>query len=201
MVDRARRRRAKRLALRQLLPLQLGLVALWLLLWGGFDWLTLLTGLALAIAVPLVFYLPPVEIAGRLHLGWSAWFVLRLLADILRASVIVAAQAFGIGYSERSAVLGVRLRTRSDLILTAVAEATSLVPGSLVVDVDRGSGELFIHVFSVRSDADLVRARAEVLATEARVLLAAGSPIEVARLRKERAKARAARRTERAVKA
>jgi len=178
MPEEATLKSSRRIALKQLLPLQLGLIALWIMLWGDFSWMTILTGIVLAILAPWVFYLPPVELTGRLHLGWSAWFVSRLLFDISRASFQVAAQAFGIKHSPLNAVIEVHLRTRNDLIMTIVAEATSLVPGSLVLDVDRARGYLYVHVFSVRSQSDVEAARAAVLKTEQRVLRAFGSEEE-----------------------
>lgn len=181
-------RKARRIAIRQLLPLQLGLVVLWLMLWGDFSLMTLVTGVALAVLAPVVFYLPPVELTDRLHIGWSLWFVVKLLLDIVAASFQVALQAFGIRHSEMNAVIEVHLRTRNDLVMTVVAEATSLVPGSLVLDVDRARGYLYVHVFSVRTAADVEAARAAVLKTEQRVLRAFGAETEYALVRKQSAK-------------
>lgn len=187
MVDRLRRRRARHL--RTLVPMQLSLLVLWVLLWGEFTWTTAASGLVVAVLVPAVFYLPPIEAVSRFHVGWMLWFVIRLLWDIARASLVVAGQAFGIRYSRNVAILGIRLRTRSDLILTATAEAVTLVPGTLVIDVDRERGELFIHAFSVRSSRDIANARRAVLATEARIIRAIGSARAVKRLGDERAAA------------
>lgn len=186
MAERKRMRRARGFALRALIPTQISLGILWLFLWGEFTWTTLLTGFIVATVIPLVFYLPPTESRGRAHIGWILWFVLKLFVAIARSSVIVAGQAFGIGYSRDAAVIGVRLRTSSDLILTAVAEASTLVPGTLVIDVDRENRDLYLHVFSVRSAEHIERARRDVLATEALVILAIGSEEEVRMVRDER---------------
>ena len=193
MAEKRRMRKARGRALGRLIPMQFALVLLWLFLWGGFSWTTLLTGLVASSLIPFVFYLPPIEITGRVHVGWLAWFVLRLFIDIARASGIVAAQAFGIGYSRDAAVIAVPLRTRSDVIMTATAEASTLVPGTLVLDIDRESRELYLHVFSVRSLDDVEKARREVRETEARIILAIGSPWEARVVRRERREARAAR--------
>ncbi|MFN3866533.1 MAG: Na+/H+ antiporter subunit E, partial [Demequina sp.] len=168
-----------------LVPMQLSLLVLWVLLWGELSWTNLATGMVVAIAIPALFYLPPIESTGRFHLGWSIWFMLRLLFDNVRASVVVAGQAVGIRYSRNVAIIGVRLRTRNDLILTATAEAVTLVPGAIVIDADREHGELFLHVFSVRSPDDIEKARRAVLVTEARLIRAFGSSRSMQRLKAE----------------
>lgn len=174
--------RAARRVRRQQIPLQLSLVVLWVFLWGTFDATTIVSGIVVAALAPLVFYLPPIETSGRLHVGWLAWFVVVLMWDIARSSITVAGQVFGIGYSPKEAIIGVKMRSSSDLILTATAEASSLVPGTLVVDVDRAGGELFIHILCVKDAAHIERARQEVLATEARLIRAVGSAADVRRV-------------------
>lgn len=184
MASRVHGRRSRHL--RTLVPMQLSLLVLWILLWGELTWTNVATGVIVSIAIPAVFYLPPIENLGRFHLGWAIWFVARLLYDICRASLVVAGQAFGIRYSRDAAIISVRLRTRSDLILTATAEAVTLVPGALVIDADREHGELFLHVFSVRSPQDIAKARRSVLDTEARLIRAFGSGRAMQRLQAER---------------
>ncbi len=178
-------RRGQRLALRRLVPMQVSLLVLWVFLWGSYSASTILTGAIVATIIPLIFYLPPIESVSRFHLGWALWFVMRLFIDITRSSFIVAGQALGIGYSDKSAVIRVPLRSRSDLILTATAEASTLIPGTVVIDVDREARDLYLHVFSVRSKEDVERARADALAIEARAIKAIGSVRDMKRLAAE----------------
>ncbi|MEB0222506.1 Na+/H+ antiporter subunit E, partial [Pseudomonas sp. AB12(2023)] len=77
-------------ALLNQLPLWLGLVLLWMLLWGSFSWLNLVTGALLAAFVSVVFYLPAVQLSGRISPAGALAFLLRLFGDIVRASVQVA---------------------------------------------------------------------------------------------------------------
>lgn len=183
MAKKVNMHRARGAALRQQIPFLLSLVLLWLTLWGDLSWTNVAAGAGVAVLIPLLFYLPPIESTGRANLFWILWFVLRLLFDIMRSSIIVAAQAFGIRYSPHEAIIEVKLLTRSDLVLTATAEASTLVPGSLVLDVDREKHELFVHVFSVRSQDDIDQARRDVLATEARVIRAIGSANDLRKLK------------------
>lgn len=186
MPHRKRSRGVRNLRLQ--LPMLIALVMLWVFLWGTFDASTLVAGVLAALVIPAIFYLPPVESTGRVNVWWLAWFVIHLFWDITRSSIVVAAQAVGIGYSPHEAIIGVKMRSRSDLILTATAEASTLVPGTMALDADREHRELFLHMFSVRTEAEIARARQQLLNTEARLIMAIGSKSDVERLRKERAR-------------
>ena len=155
------------------------LVAVWLLLWGVFSWFHLIGGLLVAAVVLLVFPLPPVTFAGRLHPARLLHLIRRFVTDLVAASVQLAALAFRFGHTPRSAIIRVPLRVPSDLVLTLTGEAVSLIPGSLIVDTDQSSTTLYIHVIAV-SDRDAVeRFRREVYETEARIVRAIGSAGEI----------------------
>lgn len=165
------------------LPLFFGLVLLWMLLWGNFSWLNVITGSIFAAVVSTVFYLPAVQLSGRLNIWRLAIYFGRLLFDIIRASIEVAGLALAPRYTASNAIEAIHLRTRSDLILTWVAVSTSIVPGSIVVDIDRVHSTLYLHVLNVRNVEELERFRKSVLDTERRVVLAIGSKEDVERLR------------------
>jgi len=164
------------------LPLFLGLVLLWAALWGKFNWLNLVTGALFAAIVSVVFYLPAVQLSGRVNLWRSAWLFGKLLFDIVRASVDVSWLALGPKYRPSNAIVAVHLRTRSDLILTWTAVATSIVPGSIVVDIERVDSTLYLHVINMHDAAGADRFRARVLATERRIVMAFGSAEDVERV-------------------
>jgi multicomponent Na+:H+ antiporter subunit E len=164
------------------LPLFLGLVLLWALLWGKFSVLNLITGAVFAAIVSIVFYLPAVQLSGRVNLWRTLWLFAKLLWDIGRASVNVAWLALGPGYTATNAILAVHLRTRSDLILTWTAVATSIVPGSIVVDIERVDSTLYLHVINMHDTGETDTFRASVLATERRIVMAFGSREDVERV-------------------
>jgi multicomponent Na+:H+ antiporter subunit E len=158
------------------------LTVVWMLLWGVFSWLTLAGGLLVSLLVLAVFPLPAVTFAGRLRPVGLARLAVRFLTDLVVASFQLAWTAMAGRRVPRSAVLAVRLTVRSDLNLTMCAEAVSLVPGSLIVDLDRAEGVLYIHVFDVSGPADVERFRQDVHDIEERIVRAVGSDAEVARL-------------------
>jgi len=86
------------------------------------------------------------------------------------------------GFRPRGAIIAVPLRVRTDLNLALTAEVISLVPGTLILDVDRDRGVLYVHVLDVRRPEDLTVNRERVLAVERRIVRAVGSPAEVRQL-------------------
>ena len=155
-----------------------GLVLLWLLLWRSFTPLDIVVALGVALLSTRVFELPPVQLTGRLHLGWTLAYLGRFAVDVVLGSIQVAAQAFDLRHIPRSAVVEVKLVTHSDLILTFVAVTLSLVPGSLVIEVDRPRSTLYLHVLGIHDAEEAEKFRRRSLDTERRLLRAIGSRSE-----------------------
>jgi multicomponent Na+:H+ antiporter subunit E len=105
------------------------------------------------------------------------WF----FVDLVRSCAQVVWLAFAPG-KPRGAIIAVPVRADDDLLLTIVAESLTLVPGSVVIDMDRERRTLSIHILHVRDLADVERRRAAVLAEEDRVVRAFGSREEIAAL-------------------
>lgn len=164
------------------LPLLVGLVLIWMLLWDDVSWGNLLSGAVLAVGVTRVFYLPPVALSGRFNPYWALTFVLHFAVDLVRSSRQVAFAALRPGYVPRSAVIALDLRTSSDLIMTLTGQALTLIPGSLIVDVDRRNTTLYVHVLDAPTDDDIERTRHAILRTEERLIRAIGSREECAAL-------------------
>ncbi|MFE9693170.1 Na+/H+ antiporter subunit E [Micromonospora sp. NPDC005806] len=161
------------------------LVAIWLLLWGDFSWGNLLGGIVVGAAVLLFFPLPPVTFGGRIRPGALLLLAVTFVGELVSASVHVAAIAVRPRCRPRGAIIAVPLRVRTDLNLALTAEVISLVPGTLIVEVDRDHGLLYVHVLDVRGPEDLTGSRERILAVERRIVRAVGSPEEVRRLRTE----------------
>ncbi|MEV0722507.1 Na+/H+ antiporter subunit E [Micromonospora purpureochromogenes] len=155
------------------------LIAVWNLLWGEISWGNLLGGALVGVAVLLFFPLPPVSFGGRLRPRALLVLLATFVAELVDASVHVAAIAVRPGYRPRGAIVGVRLRVGTDLNLALTAELISLVPGTLILEIDRDAGVLYVHVLDVRRPEDLSDSRDRVLAVEQRVVRAIGSDAEV----------------------
>jgi multicomponent Na+:H+ antiporter subunit E len=165
------------------LPFFLWLIALWMLLWGQFTVVAFVTGLVAAIIVTRVFRLPPVELSGRVNLWFGLVFVATFVGALVRGSLTVAWQVLDPRRYPGTAVIAVPLLVDDDLILAHTAVTASLIPGSLIVDVDRGRRILYLHVIGVRSDADVEAQRQSVLTWERRIVEAVGSRAQLERVR------------------
>lgn len=173
------------------LPLLLILVVLWVFLWDHIDVLTVTTGVLLAILVTRFLYLPPVLLSGRFNPWRGLLLGVRMIIDVVIASIQVAGRAIWPTWQPVNAIIAVQLLTRSDLITTLTAEAITVVPGTVVVDIDRERGLLYVHTLGTRTQADLDTAREHVLIVEERIVLAMGTREQAAAVRR----ARRARRT------
>lgn len=176
--------------LRHQIPLLVWLVLVWMLLWGTWSWANLISGVVLAVVVTVLLPLPPVVGGARLHPVGVLVFLGHFVVDLVLSAAQVAWQTIrpgGIGYS---AIIRVQMRADSDLLLTIVAESLTLVPGSLVIDMDREQRTLSLHILHVRDLADVERRRAAVLAEEERVVRAFGSAEQIAALERSPATVR-----------
>lgn len=158
------------------------LTGVWVLLWDQISLFLVLTGLLLALLVGLVFPLPPIDLHGQFRPLQGLRLVGRLLADAFRASVDVVRLAFRFGTVPRSSIVRVQLRSRFDLYLTMTAEQVSLVPGTIVLEVHRATGTLYLHVLGATDQAAIASAVKGVFDAEARALRTFGSAAEIAAL-------------------
>ncbi len=167
------------------LPFLVWLVALWMMLWAQFTVLSFVSGLVVAICVTRLFRLPTVDLSGRVNLWYLFLFVVLFLSAVVRGALSVAIQVFDFRRPPGTAIVAVPLRYADDLVMTHVSVASSLIPGSLIVQADRNRRILYLHVIGVRSRKDVERQRQGVLRWERRIVRALGSPEQYRALREE----------------
>jgi multicomponent Na+:H+ antiporter subunit E len=168
--------------LRHQLPLLAWLVLVWILLWGTWSWANVLSGVTVALVVMLVLPLPPVVGGTRVRPLPLLLYIGHFLVDLVVSGAQVAWRAIGPGGVQQGAIVRVQLRADSDLLLTVVAETLSLVPGSLVLDLDRDARLIAVHLLHVDDLADVEQQKADVLATEERIVRAFGTADDIAAL-------------------
>lgn len=149
-----------------------GLVLVWVALWGNLSWVNVLSGLAVGAAILVLFPLPPLMSTVRLRPAATLVLVGRFLVELVTASIGVALLALRPRPITAGSLVDVRLHLEDDLRRTLVAEMTSLVPGTVVIDLDPGSGIMTIHVLDVVDRAGLDREVAKIAALERRVAAA-----------------------------
>ncbi|WP_129339199.1 Na+/H+ antiporter subunit E [Cellulomonas endophytica] len=155
------------------------LTAVWVVLWGDLSVANVLAGAVLGLAVTSGLRMGPVLFHGRVRPLGVLRLLGRFVVDLVRASVEVSLLALRPGRLPSSAVIGVQLRSHSDLYLTLTAELCSLVPGSVVVEAHRLTGRLYLHVLDVPTSGGIEAARRHVLDQEERVLRAFASDDEL----------------------
>lgn len=161
------------------------LTLVWVALWGDLSAANVLGGLVVALVVCLVLPLPPLRMDLNVRPLRLGWLVLHFLGDVVVASAEVMWLTMKFRRQPLNAVIEVDLRTRSDFVLTIVAEMVSLVPGSLVVEARRSTHTLFLHVLDARDMAGVDKMRRQVFALERRVVLALGAAGEQQAQREE----------------
>lgn len=175
MITPARRRRLVRHPV-----LIAWLTIVWVLLWSDLSLANVIGGLLVATVITASLQLNPVPFHARLHPRGFAVLLGHFLREIVLASVQVAVLALRRRKVPRGAVIRIRLRSHSDVVLTATAELTSLVPGSIVIEAHRLTGTLYVHLLDAELAGGLDAARRHVLEQERRVLYALAAPDEIA---------------------
>lgn len=156
---------------------------LWCVLWSDLSVVNLIAGAILGALIGVVFPLPPVHGAGQIRPIGVVRLVVSLVWDLCRSSVMVLILIAHAGYTPQNAIVGTKLRSRSDLYLTLTANLVSLVPGTVVVEARRSTSTIYVHALDGRDADGVEHAREIVLTAEARVIRAFGNAAERAALK------------------
>ncbi len=148
------------------------LTVIWVTLWSDLSVGNVVAGVLIACAILVVFPLPRVSFGLQLHPISFLWLVLRFQYDLVVASFEVAYKSVAPWYTPVGRFITVQLRGPKDLTRVLTAEFSTLVPGSLVVDLDRTTGEIMLHLFDAPTDETAAAGIARVHAQEDRILKA-----------------------------
>ncbi len=152
------------------------LVFVWVGLWGTLSWANVLGGVAVGVVLLVTLPLPPVASGGVVHPASLLRFFLSFVVDLVSSTVQVARLVLRPRPLEQ-AVLAVPVRGASDQLLTLLANAISLTPGTLTLEVDRPRSTLYVHVIDVGDTVGGVDGvREKILEVEREAILALGSP-------------------------
>ncbi|WP_176611417.1 Na+/H+ antiporter subunit E [Actinomadura sp. WMMB 499] len=152
------------------------LLGVWLLLWGRADAATVLSGVLVALGAYAVTRLPTVPFITRLRPVRLTEAALEFCWDLVASSVVIGKHALWRPGRVRGALVYVRARSRSDVVLLAVTTSMSLRPGTLVLDIDWEDSLFLIHAVPVDGPADAEAVKHDLLGTERRLLRALGAP-------------------------
>jgi multicomponent Na+:H+ antiporter subunit E len=154
-------------------------VVTWLALWSDVSMANLLSGALVAGGVVLAFdtwqrgqpAFRPVRVLG---------FVGHFLYKLVEANVVVARTVISPRDRIHTGIVAVPVQGLPDAVVTLIADAISLTPGTLVLEVRRNPTVLFVHCLDLR---DVEAVRAEVRRLEVLAIRAFGSKEAIAALR------------------
>lgn len=121
------------------------LTLVWVGLWGSVTAANVLGGLAVAVVLLGLLRLEPADARAVVAPVALLRFVVRFFADLVVSSWQVVRLVLRPRTDLRQGVVAVRVPDASDLLLTLLADAISLTPGTLTIDVDRGTSTLYVH--------------------------------------------------------
>jgi multicomponent Na+:H+ antiporter subunit E len=150
------------------------LVALWILMWGELSIANVVTGVAVAGALLVVF--PPEPPVGHLRVGPMG--VLRLtgyvIVQLVRSNVVMTREILRRRPQLHPGVVAHRLATPSQQVVTLMTNVIALSPGTMVVDVDVESTTIAVHFLKFD---DPERSRAALAHLEQLVVAAIAAPL------------------------
>jgi multicomponent Na+:H+ antiporter subunit E len=154
------------------------LLLVWLALWGTVTPANVLSGVAVAATVQLI-PLPTRDVRFAFRPLRTLRFVIYFAGQLVRASVVVAREIVTPRSHINTGVVAVPLHGASDALVTLVADAVTLTPGTLTLEARRDPPTLYVHVLHLHHVEDVRRSirRTEVLAVRA-----FGSPDAIAGL-------------------
>ena len=164
----------------------IGMTLVWMLLFDAFhlrpESLGLLVlGFLVSVAIMLVFPLPPIKPGFRFWPVQGVWMLVYITWKMFVASFQVTAQVFTPG-TVHSSVISVKQRTGSDLMLVCTAIVTTVIPGSVIVEVGQTERELFVHVLGADTEEKVRKAEKDVRALEERLVRGLGTRADIAEL-------------------
>lgn len=132
------------------------LLAVWLFLWEDLSFANVLAGLALGSLLVVLFPMRPRGIPGAFRPLAAARFAGFFAWKLVEASMIVAWEVMTPQNRINEGIVAVPIRGVSETLTTLVANAISLTPGTLTLEVRHQPPVLYVHVLHLE-DIDAVR--------------------------------------------
>lgn len=162
------------------LPTVLWLTVMWGLLWGDFSLGTMIAGAAVASGCYTVAKLPHIPVKLKFSPVPALRLAVYIAFDLVASSVHVAVHVLWRPSRVRGAIVAVPMRTDSDLLLAMVSGSLSLITGSLVIELNREQGVVYVHGIPIHSPQSVGRLRQQIQRTEEQFVRAFGTPDDIA---------------------
>ncbi len=162
------------------LPVIGWLTIVWLLLWGQLTALNVLGGVVVGALIVALFPFPRVSVHGHVRPWGTIVLIARFLWDLAVASFSVGWLAIRPAAPPPSAMIMIELVSRSELRQTLTGELISLVPGSLLIELDSRGRRMWLHILDAGTPDKVAAARRKARLQEHLVVKAFGTDEEIA---------------------
>lgn len=147
------------------------MVFVWIAAFGSVEPLTLLAALAVALGIQWLFPLPNRSGVYAPHPFAVIWLILRFVWDMSRAAVHVTVLIL-FPRPREDAILRIEVRSGVPEYLAILVAMTTLVPGTVVVEVDTKERLVYLHCLDVEGQGGIAAIKSATLAQEARIIRA-----------------------------
>jgi multicomponent Na+:H+ antiporter subunit E len=127
------------------------LVLVWTMLWGNFSVANTVTGLLVALVITVLLPMPRLPVEGRLHVVSMIRLAFTVAWYMVLSSLQVAWLAIRPGPPPLSAVLRAQISVKSDLVMALLLNTLTIIPGSVVLEIDQERRLAYVHVLDVGS--------------------------------------------------
>ncbi|HYN99041.1 MAG TPA: Na+/H+ antiporter subunit E [Actinomycetota bacterium] len=155
----------------------LWIATMWLLLWGEATPANIAGGVAVAAVLVFVFPAAPEGPVSSFRPVAACRFLLHFVYKLVEANLILAWEVATPRNRIREGVVAVPVHMSSRGVVTMVANAISLTPGTLSLEVNMERRQIYVHVLHLH---DLEKVRRDLHRFEELALRAFGSPEELA---------------------
>mgnify|MGYP002652660570 CR=1 FL=1 len=129
----------------------LAVVYVWL--WGVISVANIVSGLVIGALIMFALPLPRVPVAGRVHPLSIVVLLGSIVYYALESSLQIAWLAIRPKAPPITGVLRVRMEIKSDMVLVLFCDTLNLIPGTMVLEIDKDRRLVYVHVLDVGSDA------------------------------------------------
>ena len=149
----------------------LWLTLVWLTVFSSIAPLTILSGILLAVAVQLALPMPRTSDVWHLRPGYLTALILRFMWDLVLAGLQVSGLVLS-GRKHKDGIVECALQSDSPVYATIVAAMSSMVPGTVVLEVEPQKRGMYLHCLDLAKQGWAPGGRRTVAEQEKRVLLA-----------------------------
>ncbi|TSD99413.1 Na+/H+ antiporter subunit E [Skermania sp. ID1734] len=135
------------------------LAIVWVWLWGDISWANVIAGLIIGALIMVLLPLPRVPVGGRVHPVAVLKLVVLFAYYAIESSVAVSWLAIRPTPPPETGLLAIPVSIRSDLVLVLFSDVLNMIPGSMVLEIDKEDRLVYIHLLDAGSPAAVARFR------------------------------------------